>query len=276
VVDLIPVVLADMLGVKIVIVSQMNGKAISSTFNQNETKTVVLILENNHYNYTDLRGITGTVSEWLKISTNGNCDDTTNQTIDPAKNYRRPTLTLPYKSDVASKRINLAKRDLRSGGEFNIVFRSTAKLSDVVRKVNAKERSGGKSHFVKKGVPIDMGSAKKVSGVVYGATCLKCKEKGINTTYVGETGRALSVRIKEHCAKTTKIKANEAKTSALGQHSVCVHDIQPKVEDWEFVVHQFSDRTQERRPLEAFEIRRHKPSLNRDTGVHLIIDDFVM
>jgi hypothetical protein len=129
---------------------------------------------------------------------------------------------------------------------------------------------------IQKGVPIDLADAKNVRGVVYGALCLNYKEKGIKTTYVGETGRALSARVKEHCTKLFKTKSNEANASALGLHSVCVHDVHSRVEDWEFVVHQFSDRTQERKTLEAFEIRKHKPSLNRDKGVHLIIDDFVL
>ena len=59
-----------------------------------------------------------------------------------------------------------------------------------------------------------MGDCAK-QGVVYQLECMRCK-----AAYIGETGRALSIRVKEHLAS----KRRGTLTSALGKHKLEVHN----------------------------------------------------
>jgi hypothetical protein len=109
------------------------------------------------------------------------------------------------------------------------------------------------------------------AGVVYMGTCNLCKAKGINSVYIGETGRILRARIKEHLARIDQGKDPTTIASAIAQHSFLTHGEQPMEESWTLNVLHQCEQTQSRRLLEALEITRKTPSLNRDKGVRTIL-----
>ena len=101
-------------------------------------------------------------------------------------------------------------------------------------------------------------------GIIYKINCPDCEE-----TYIGETGRAMHARLKEH-KRTT---GNTALT-AVGEH------IQHHKHNIEMEHVQIINREEHfwnRKIREAIEIKSQKPSLNRDTGYELapIYDDLL-
>ena len=102
-------------------------------------------------------------------------------------------------------------------------------------------------------VPID-----KRSGCVYELSCQQC-----SATYIGQTGRQLGQRIKEH-----KSSAPSRIPSAVKEHSTEAHHII----DWDNV--KILDREDREFPSqikeeEAIQIRKHSPALNRDQGLEI-------
>ena len=92
----------------------------------------------------------------------------------------------------------------------------------------------------------------KKCGVVYYIKCERCKED-----YVGETGRSLETRLKEHTTRSS---------SALHEHCENTgHYIEPK----NTKVLTSEDFHLKRRVKEAIFIKRRRPSLNRDEGLEL-------
>ena len=93
---------------------------------------------------------------------------------------------------------------------------------------------------------------------MYQITC-SCKD-----TYIGETGRPLQARIKEHQLSVGK---NDLK-SALSEHiaSHPNHSI-----NWENIITLNVNQTNliKRKLLEAIQIKRHEPKLNRDKGLDI-------
>jgi len=79
-------------------------------------------------------------------------------------------------------------------------------------------------------------------------------------SYIGETGRSLKIRIKEHAAD---IKNERSRTSALAEHSsktnhhVCLEDAKVIARE---------DNYQKRKIREAIEIIKCPQNLNRDNG----------
>ena len=91
-----------------------------------------------------------------------------------------------------------------------------------------------------------------VSGVIYRITCLSCGD-----TYIGETGRPLCVRIKEHLDGLNKSRP----FTPLGQHRISRHEgaeIQIAVK-----ILSFEPELLARKTLEAFWIAAKNPKMNR-------------
>lgn len=100
--------------------------------------------------------------------------------------------------------------------------------------------------------PKDKTETLKQSGVIYHITCDTCKE-----TYIGETARPLGTRIEEHKKQNT--------SAILEHHQKSGHRI-----NWDSV--KILDRESsmlKRKVKEALHIKRHRPALNRDTGLYL-------
>ena len=91
-----------------------------------------------------------------------------------------------------------------------------------------------------------------LSGIVYLITCLACGD-----TYIGETGRPLCCRVKEHIDGLNKLKA----ATPLGKHRIVRHDkaeIQIAVQ-----ILSFEPEILARKTLEAFWINAKNPKMNR-------------
>ena len=90
------------------------------------------------------------------------------------------------------------------------------------------------------------------SGTVYLITCLSCGDE-----YIGESARALSVRIREHLVGKEKSRCS----TPLGAHRVRNHagaDFEVSVK-----ILAYEARTPARKTLEAFWIRAQNPKMNR-------------
>ena len=102
--------------------------------------------------------------------------------------------------------------------------------------------------------PKDKTPDDKKCGVVYRITCPDCQD-----TYVGETGRALQTRMKDHLS-------TRAPLTAVGEHCQ-EHRHKIKTTDVEIITRE--EHLWSRKIREAIEIRTQTPTLNRDTGYDL-------
>ena len=95
------------------------------------------------------------------------------------------------------------------------------------------------------------------TGVVYQVDCSSC-----GSSYVGQTGRTLQHRVKEHQRALTSYTPYT--TSAVAEHSMKTgHNI-----EWESAkVLEVSDQYFQRTYLEAWNIRLHSQTMNRDDGI---------
>ena len=100
--------------------------------------------------------------------------------------------------------------------------------------------------------PKDKDSAEDVSGVVYNIKCKDCEAE-----YIGETGRALTERLKEH-KMNSSVVCHHAK---LNKHKIDMDNVEIVDRD---------SRWFERGVREAIYIRARSPSLNRDLGRHTL------
>ena len=83
----------------------------------------------------------------------------------------------------------------------------------------------------------------------------ECKADGCNSSYIGETSRALGKRVKEHSKSTT---------SAILKHCKDFHHPLPSIKDFNIIDKEPSQVTREAK--EVIHIRRLDPSLNRNIG----------
>ena len=83
----------------------------------------------------------------------------------------------------------------------------------------------------------------------------ECKADGCNSSYIGETSRALGKRVKEHSKSTT---------SAILKHCKDFHHPLPSINDFNIIDKEPSQITREAK--EAIHIRWLDPSLNRNIG----------
>ena len=83
----------------------------------------------------------------------------------------------------------------------------------------------------------------------------ECKADGCNSSYIGETSRALGERVKEHSKSTT---------SAILKHCKDFHHPLPSIDDFNIIDKEPSQVTREAK--EVIHIRWLDPSLNRNMG----------
>jgi len=250
-VDIIPAILSNIYSVNLKVIFETGGKASIQSFNPDAKEWVAIILERAHYNYSDKEKVDPNMISWLT-----NQPDRAKEKEAIIVEHRKPTIVLGFKSDVWTKHILKAKNQLYCSKEFNIVFKAEARVIDIVRSQQSKHNEGNND-------PDD-------TGVVYLAKCKVCSEVGKCSQYIGETGRALDERMKEHFRKVDNDSIDKGTSSAIGEHCLITHGTQPKKENWDVKILWRSKKTQDRRELEAKEIYIQRPSLNRDTGVHII------
>ena len=100
--------------------------------------------------------------------------------------------------------------------------------------------------------PKDKVSTDQKKDVVYH---WECQTDGCNSSYVGETSRALRERVKEH---------SKSNTSAILKHCMDQHHLLPSINNFTIIDKDPSQVTQEAK--EAIHIRRLDPSLNQNIG----------
>ena len=91
-----------------------------------------------------------------------------------------------------------------------------------------------------------------ISGVIYLITCLSCGD-----TYIGETGRPLCCRVKEHLDGLNKLKA----ATPLGSHRISCHE-NAEISIGVTILAYEPDLLA-RKTLEAFWINAKNPKMNR-------------
>ena len=91
-------------------------------------------------------------------------------------------------------------------------------------------------------------------GIIYEVNCPQCQD-----TYVGETGRILNTRVKEH------LNPKRVPT-AIGDH---IKDTGHMISPSDFKVVAREEMELRRKIREAIEIRERRPRMNRDTGYDL-------
>ena len=101
-------------------------------------------------------------------------------------------------------------------------------------------------------------------GVVYQIECLTC-----NALYVGETGRTLSIRIREHLAS----KRRKSLTSPLGKHRIETHGGDDF--DTKCTILTYEKEISARKALEAFWISAKNPAMNNKNECLSITSDFL-
>ena len=103
-------------------------------------------------------------------------------------------------------------------------------------------------------IPKDQTPKENQCGLIYHIKCQNCDQD-----YIGETGRNMGVRFKEH---TTRKNTNSAIKEHLEatNHRCSMDNV--KILDRE-------DNWYKRKIKEAIRIQRHQPTLNRDKGLEL-------
>lgn len=147
---------------------------------------------------------------------------------------------------------------------FNVTFKSTSKMSNLIEQIGNNKLN-----------PTNILECK---GVVYKMTCKICEEKNKVSTYIGETGRKLKERIKEHFHLikneedfNNKIfSATQIQRHIYAEHRDAITVVNNEA-NWKVEILKRSIETQNRKVMEAIEIAHNKPTLNKDSGLKLII-----
>jgi hypothetical protein len=231
--------------------------------------SIWLVNDKNHYNYLSFAA--GDIPGIVESQPIVECGENSNNNNSGMGNkYKRvvgsesfvPVLVLPFISDQMVSKIREEAFKLFPDPPFRISYKTS---------VNAKQ------FFEKNQKLLNMQSTEmlKKVGAIYKMTCKICESKGVIESYVGETGRSLTKRIKEHTRTLKKDKqTGEFLTSSADSrpviHACEVHRTNG-LEQWEVQVLGTSTSTQARKIMEAEVIRDHRPSLNTSHGLSLII-----
>ncbi|MCG8432367.1 MAG: hypothetical protein MJA29_14510, partial [Candidatus Omnitrophica bacterium] len=172
---------------------------------------------------------------------------TVHQTKDPttsaAPRADNPILvTLPFEGNTSYK----LKRLLTNLGGVEVVFKRGKTLKNLLGATGTK--------------PPTRQTTLDKKGTVYQIKC------SCNNTYIGETGRPLNVRVKEHKQSCQKMDHKSAISEHLMENPT--HSI-----DWENVtiLKDNLTNTHKRKLHEAISITRSSPELNRDCGQEIPI-----
>ena len=145
-----------------------------------------------------------------------------------------------------------------------MAFAASGRLANIANRIN------GEMDKVNESSRSDR-ELENTTGVIYKAECLKCAKRGEKMYYIGETGRNLRERMKEHLRDIRVEDIGRANISAVATHSRAYHGEQPVNNNWGFDVLEVCKKTQDRRTIEAYVIDTLKPKLNRDQGVNIIL-----
>lgn len=250
---------------------------LNSNYNGSEEKqkrNVILLLENQHYNYVDLSVIcnnqpneprtedTG-IKENKSKSNQAERIETVVRSIEtrpidvPWKS--RPALILPYTSESNSRHIKKLAEKYLTNNNFRICFKSRVSIKQFLRKQNETEPKKTTDQL-----------NLETSGTVYQLTCKLCRNNGTINTYIGETGRPLVKRLKEHCKNITPDLNPTSNVSQVALHAAIHHGKNDQTQ-WDIRILTVNPRTQRRKVEESKYINEYNPNLNITKGISLII-----
>jgi len=179
--------------------------------------------------------------------------------------YRNWTFDLAKSKDTRKNKSDPPPDNAQTEGRRSSTFISLPYIEGLSQKLQRIFRTYGvstcfKPHNTLRKLlvsPKDPIPTERRSGVVYQIPCGDCDK-----SYIGQTGRQLGERLKEH-----KSTAPSRKPSAVAEHkSEAHHDI-----DWDSTkVLDKDDREFPRLVREAIQIRQKSPELNRDQGLELL------
>jgi hypothetical protein len=163
------------------------------------------------------------------------------------KDYEKPTIVMHYINERVNKEI---KDEFRKRGlDCNISF----KASRIYDMCETQSKRVVEKEEMKKG------------GVIYKMECVKCEEKGVKKEYIGETGRKLEIRMKEHCYKNK----DEVKRTETFRHSEKEHQ-NMDIKNWRISVVRREEKEFDRKIKEAVEISRSESKINNSEGMVVI------
>ena len=266
--DIIPVIAAEAFNISLVILKNVEGKLNQVNINEEGKKVLGLVLENQHYSYIRKEEDTKNIIERLK---NQNGIDSNISEIDE-NSYKKESeiprkvdytqqakLILKYSSEKSTKKIKQAIKNLDKNNEIQVIFKSSVRFLDLIKHQSTEGANNG----------YNFEQIEKKKGAIYQATCVKCQKEKRNTLYIGESGRKLEERIKEHM-RQVKVIEDPTKNSAIALHAIRVHNSQPSREDWDFKILDSTQNTFNRKLLEAHYIKKINPNLNRENSVSVI------
>ena len=114
----------------------------------------------------------------------------------------------------------------------------------------------------------------KRDSVIYKLKCMICDENNITSTYIGETGRMLQTRLNEHFRRIRDKEEFDSKISNMSQiqkHMFLFHPTINSNDHWKIEILNTEKNIQDRKVVEALEIKKHVPTLNADKGISLVI-----
>jgi hypothetical protein len=160
------------------------------------------------------------------------------------KDYKKATVVFTSLGDKCDKKVKRIFE--RAGLDCNVSFKSE-KLYSMSRSQSKKER-----------VDDEM----KEKGVVYEMVCRECEKIGIRNMYIGETGRELGVRVKEHL----RLNRDKERDTEVAKHGTEVHGRSEK-EMWRVRVLIREKDELRRKICEAAKIQEADPKLNISKGL---------
>ena len=176
VIDNIPWIVSEALGKSICVV-RIVGEEVSgyNVFNEERGEGIVVALKSQHY--WRIKGFKKQEKE--------------------KKDFNKTTIVLQYVSEKVNRSIKKAFKSLDI--DCNLCFKAR-RIYEFCETQSKRKREENEI---------------KHEGVVYRMECRKCKQKGIESVYTGETGRKLEVRMKEHNYKNK----DEMKRTETLKHS---------------------------------------------------------
>ena len=168
------------------------------------------------------------------------------------EDYKRPTIRMEYINDSFS---SLIRREIaKIGIDCNVSFK-TVKMYDKMNSQTKRKKVKGLEEY---------------EGVVYMFSCKRCGMEGKRNRYIGETGRMLGVRIKEHLRVSKK---GEGYTE-VSRHGLKDHG-EVRKEDWDIQIIDRAETEFERKVKESCWIKKEKPELNVSEGLKVIGKEFI-
>jgi predicted GIY-YIG superfamily endonuclease len=161
-------------------------------------------------------------------------DKSKQKTIVEERNPQKHMIVLPYFEGLGEKLVRVYKKH-----NINTVFKPENTLRQLLV------------------APKDKIPKEEQCGCIYRITCKDCEQ-----CYIGESGRTLKTRLKEH----RKGIQDLTPSSAVAEHA----QSKQHLIDWENVkIIDKESHLMARKIKEAIHIRKNKPKLNRDSGVDL-------